>query len=317
MAGEIVTTTSTLSDFISTDALSLTALDYARPAAVLTPLALRMPAAKGALTTVIPRFAAPVTANDNGASADTEFDATQANELSKTAISSDGVSATLAEWGHYTTLSDLIQETSPLGTELLSQIIAVQAGAVQAGVEVDMLATQSGLTASVGTTTAPLTIAQALAAADGPRDRGFGAPQGLAYCLSINQSKNLRDACVAAGASQAIYDGPATELLGVAAASDAQMSAGLRYFFNRHPVYVTGIGPTANTGADDVGSCFIPGVGMNAGQATYVYVFHPRTMRTEVTRDAEGRADKVVMSHVAAVARCSDDSGTAIITDHG
>lgn len=317
MAGEIVTTTTTLNDFIAGDAVSMTALDYARPATVLTPLALRIPAAKGSLVTTIPRFHAPVAANDHATSSDTEFDGTEANDLSKTAISSDSVQATLAEWAHYTTLSDLIQETSPFGTELLSQIIAVQAGAVQAGVEADMLVKQSGLTASVGTTTAPLTIAQALAAADGPRDRGFGAPEGLAYSLGINQAKNLRDACVAAGASSAIYDGTATELLGVRAASDVEASGGLRFFFNRHPVYVSGIGPSANAGDDEVGSCFIPGRGNQAGQATFTFVFHPRTMRTEVMRDAEGRADKVVMSHVGAVARSSDDSGTKIVTDFG
>lgn len=314
MAGEIVTTTTTLNDFIASNGLAPTALDYARPAMVLTQLMLRVRAAEGTLTTLMPRFTAPVSATDHGTSADAEFDAVEANELGKTAISSDGVSASLAEWAHYTTLSDLIQETSPFGTELLSQIIAVQAVAVQTGIEVDALALQSGLTASVGTSGNPLTVSQALTASDGINDRGFGAPEGKAYVLGTVQAKNLRDALIGTNAASAIYDGPAGELLGVQAASNLEIAANLRYFFNRHPVFVTGIGPTANAGVNEVGSCLVPAFGQNAGHATFGYVYHKRTMRSEVTRNAEGRADKVVLSHVAAIARTSDDSGTKIVT---
>jgi hypothetical protein len=317
MAGEVVTTASTLSGFIASAAVSPTAADYARPSMVMTPLMLRMPAATGSLTTTIPRFAAPVAANDHGASADTEFSGAEADNLSPTAISSDSATATLAEWAHYTTVGDLIKETSPFGADLLSSIISVQATAVQTGVEVDALALMSGLTNNVGTTTTPMTIANAFAASDGVRDDGFGAPEGLAYVLGTEQAKNLRDSCVATGASGAIYEGPAATLLGVEAASNLEIASGLRFFFNRTPVFVSGLVPTANAGADEVGACFVPGFGQNAGHATFVYLYTGRTMRVEVVRSAEGRADKVVLSHVASVARSSDDSGYKITTDAG
>jgi hypothetical protein len=318
MAGEIVTTTTTLGDFIQTEAIEPTMLAYARPAMVLTPLMRRFSlVGKGSDTLGLPRFAAPVEPDDNGASGDTEFDGTEADALTATAISDDGVTATLAEYAFYTTVSDRIGEDSPLGTEVLSGVIAVAAGAIQDAVEIDALSKFTGLTASVGTTTAPLTIAQAMAAEDGIRDRGFRAPNGTAYVLGTNQAKNLRDALIAAGAAPAVYQGPATEMLGVSASPNNGMADNLVFFFNRRPVYATGIGPTANVGADEVGACFIPTGAQNDNSATFGYVASARTFRVASQEYVEGRGQKVVVSHRSANAELSDDSGTKIVSDLG
>jgi hypothetical protein len=85
------------------------------------------------------------------------------------------------------------------------------------------------------------------------------------------------------------------------------------YWFNRRPVYATGIGPTADSAVNEVGACFIPTGPQNDPAATFGYVASARTFRVRAQEYVEGRGQKLVISHMSAVAELSE-SGTKIVT---
>lgn len=310
------TTTTTLNDVVYGYIIEPTFLDYAHDWVVLTPFMRRYSlVGKPSNVLQVPRFATDMgTVGDGGSGVDTEFDATEGTDLStNTTQDTDSVQFTVAEYGLVRKITDNVKEDSILGSDM-SMYIADAARILQTAVEDSACALPAGLSNSVGTTTADLTIAQAVAAADKIRERGCRAPQGVTYLLDDQQYADLRDACIATGSSWAVFPQVAAGMLDVQKDPINGMGNGRVMSFRGFDVYASGLTDTANTGEDVVGACFVHTGPGNDAFATFAIV-DKRPFRIETERDATLRADELVFTTRVAVGEATDASGTKIVTD--
>lgn len=314
MANE--TTTTTLNDVVYSYVIEPTFLDYAHDWIVLTPFMRRYSlVGKPSNVLQVPRFATNMgTVGDGGTGVDTEFDATEGSDLStNTALSTDNVQFTAAEYGLVHKITDNVREDSILGSDM-SMYISNAARIIQTAVEDSALALFSGLSNSVGVSGADLTIAQAVAAADDIRARGCRAPNGVTYILDDQQYNDLRDACIATGSSWAVFPQVAAGLLDAQKTALNGLGGGPSMLFRGFDVYQTGLTDTANTAADVVGACFTHSGPGNDPMATFAIV-DKRPFRLEPQRDATLRCDELVFTTRVAVGEATDASGTKIVTD--
>jgi hypothetical protein len=109
-------------------------------------------------------------ANDRGASVDTEFNGTEATSLSNTAFSTGSVTCTAAEYGVAHALTDNVAEDSVRGIDIMDLIKGRMLFVHMLAWEDDYIANYANLSQTVGTTNTAITVAQMVA-----------AQQGLAY----------------------------------------------------------------------------------------------------------------------------------------
>ncbi len=313
------TTTTTLNDLVHTEFIEPMFLDYAHDHVVATRFLKRWSlVGKTTNKYQVPRWESDMgTVGDNASGVDTEYDATAGTDISSnTELSSASVTFTPSEYGFKHTLIDDVFEDSVVASELMSMIVSNAARIIQTAVEADVVALFAGLSSAQGVSGSDLTIAQALAAADGIYDRGCRAPNGLVYVLDDQQYTDLRNAVVATGANPAQYAMAADSVIGARAADNHGLSGDdtPRMWFKGYPVYSTGLCATANTAADVVGSCFTPTGPQNDAFVTFALV-DKRPFRVGIERDESLRASEVVFTTRLAVGEATDESGTEITTD--
>lgn len=310
------TTTTSLNDVVYSYVIEPTFLDYAYDWTVATPFFRRFSlVGKPSNVLQVPRLASNMgTVGDNGSGVDTEFDATEGTDLStNTQLATDNVQFTAAEYGLVHKITDNVREDSILGSDV-SMYISNAARILTTAVESSGVALFSGLSNSVGVSGSDLTIAQAVAAADGIRERGCRAPNGVTYVLDDQQYNDLRDACIATGSSWAVFPAASDRLLDIQKDPINGLGNGRVMSFRGFDVYATGLTVTANTAADVVGACFTHTGPGNDPMATFAIV-DKRPFRVETERDATLRADEMVFTTRVAVGEAFDTSGTKIVTD--
>ncbi len=309
------TTTTTMNDVVYSYAIEPAFLDYAHDWVVATPFFRRYSLiGKPANVLQVPRFASNMgTVGDGGTSVDTEFDATEGSDLTSTAMATDNVQFTAAEYGLLIAITDNVVEDSINGADV-SMHVQNAARILTTAVEDSGLALLAGLSTAVGTSGADLTVAQAVAAADTIAERGCRAPNGLVYVLDDQQYYDLRDAAMAIGTSWAVFPAAADRLLGIDKDPLNGMSNGRAMIFRGWDVWRTGLTDSANAGADVVGGCFTPTGPGNDPMATFAIV-EKRPFRVEEQRDASLRANELVFTRRVAVGEATDASGTKIVTD--
>lgn len=263
----------------------------------------------------VARFAADYTVNDNGQTLDTEFDATEGAALSNIALDTDNVQFTVSEYGVVRTVTDNVYEDSINGSEFMSKVVADAAHILGLAVEQAAVSLFSGLSNSVGVSGSDLTIAQAIAAADGVRNRGTLAPDGLVYVFDNQAWSDLKTAAIATSTSLLTYGATGEQIVGMSrdASNGLGMDRRVGTFYGI-PCYETGVTATANTAADVVSACFTPSSPANDAHATFSYV-EKRPFRMEVERDSKLRADIAVFTRRCAVGESTDFSGTKLVTD--
>jgi hypothetical protein len=314
------TTTTTLNDLVHSQFIEPTFYDYAHDHVVATRFLQQFSLiGKSTATYQVPRFDSDMgTVGANAAGVDGEFDvANETTDISSaTALDTSSVTFTPAEYGLKHVISDAVYEDSMLASELDSMIIANAARILQTALEADVVALFAGLGTAVGTSGSDLTVAQAIAAADGIYDRGCRAPNGLVYVLDDEQYINLRDAMIATSTSLASYPMANDSLIGARAADNHGLSGDEtpRMYFKGYPVFSTGLCATANTGANVVGACFTPYGPQNAPFTTFAMVTK-RPFRVGVERDESLRSTEIVFTQRIGVGEASDVSGTEITTD--
>ena len=254
------------------------------------------------------------TVGDGGGGVDTEFDGTQATDLSATTWSTDKVTATCAEYALMRTLTDNIGEDSVAGLDIMNVVLSDAARILMTALEDDAVALFASLSNSVGSTGSDITLAQAIAAQVNIRKRGFRAPDGVVYVLDEQQVDDLEAILIATSTSMVSYGASAEKLIGVDSTANNGMGNGHVFNLRQSPVFSSGLTDTANTGADVVGACFVPYSEANAPHTTFALV-DKRPFRMEMQRDASLRANEIVFTMRKAVAEIRDGSGTAIITD--
>ena len=93
-------------------------------------------------------------ANDDGAGVDTEFDGTQATDLSNTAASTGSVTCTPGEYGVAMEITDNVTEDSVRGVDVYSWLEGRHLTAISLAMTDDFLALLASLSNSVGSTAA-------------------------------------------------------------------------------------------------------------------------------------------------------------------
>lgn len=255
-------------------------------------------------------------ANDDGASVDTEFDATQATSLSNTAFSTGSVTCTAAEYGVAHALVDNVAEDSVRGIDIMEIIRGRMLFVLQLAWEDDYLANLVNLSNTVGTSGADLTVAQMLAAQQGLRTRGVEA-DALAYILDNQQVTDIETALSNTNAAAAQFAMAADRLIAYAPTSDNGMGASRQVMnFRGIPVFSTGLTDTANAAADVVGGCIAPSTAFNddSGATTHCVAIK-RLPQFETQRQAKLRGTDLVMTSRLGFAELQDGAGTAIVTD--
>lgn len=316
MANEITTTAA--NDIVNTEAITQAFLDYASDVAVATPLFRYWPdlITRGSSKTLqVPNLSGTVpTADDNGAWADTEFDATEGTALSNSALSTGSVTVTVGEYGLMHTVTDNVGEDSAIAGQFMAAMVANAARVIQGAIEVDACALFAGLSNSVGSSGVNITIAQAVSMLDGIRNRGFHPMDGVAFVFDNVTWADIRDLLIATGTSWAVYQPAADRFLGAAPSGDQGLATGLVGSFLGMPCWVTGQTPTANAAADVVSACFVPSSPGNDSSSTFGLA-DKRPLRLETMRHPEGRGEKFVFSRRCGVFEQIDGSGTKAVTD--
>jgi hypothetical protein len=256
------------------------------------------------------------TPGDHGAGVDTEYNAVEATSLANTAFATGSVVNTAAEYGVAHALTDNTVEDSVRGIDILDLIKGRMLFVLMMAWDDDYLAQLAGLSQSVGTSGADLTVAQMIAAQQGLRVRGVES-DALVYILDNQQTLDIEAALVAASASAATFALSADRLINYAPTADNGMGATRQVMtFRGLPVFGTGLTDTANAGADVVGACLAPSTAFNDGTgATTHSIAWKRLPMFESQRQARLRATDLVMTARVGFAELQDGSGTAIITD--
>jgi hypothetical protein len=316
MANE--TTTTTMNDVTYAAAIVPVMLDYLHDWVVASQYLRPFNAnGRGSASVDIPSLESNMgTVGDGGGGVDTEFNATQATSLSNTAVSTAKVTLTSVEYGVAHDITDNVFEDSIAGLDLMNAVLSNMARILQTAFEDDVCALFAGLTASVGTTTVALSVADMIAAQTGIRTRGARAQDGVAYVLDENQAQDLENALTATNSAAAVYAAATDRLLGVTPGPNHGLSNGHVLNFRGYPVWATGLTDTANAGADVVGGCFVPSTPANDPMATFGVVTS-REFRLETDRDIKLRATQVVATMRKGAGELLDGSGTKIVTDAG
>lgn len=313
------TTTTTLNDVMYTEYIEPVFADYAHDHVVATRFLKRYSLiGKATNKYQVPSLASNMgTVGDNASGVDTEFDATAGTDISSsTTLSTDSTTYTPTEYGFKHVVLDDVFEDTIVASELMSMMVANAARIIQTAIEADVVALFSSAATLVGTSGADLTLAQAIAAADGIYDRGCRAPDGLVFVLDDYQYANLRDACSATNSNQAQYPGTADNILGAGAAMNHGLSGDEtpRMLFRGYPVYSTGLCATSNTGLNVIGACFTPSGPRNDPFASLAIV-DKRPFRVGVERDESNRSTEVVFTTRVATGERVDASITEINTN--
>jgi len=255
------------------------------------------------------------TVGDGGSGVDTEFNATQATDLSNTALDSNKVTLTASEFGVMRTITDNVLEDSIAGIDWLRIVLQDSTRILMTCLEDDVCALLSAFSNTYGVSGADLTVAQMLAAQVGIRKRGIRAPDGLVYVLDEQQVDDVEAALIANSTSSAVYTAAQDRLLGSPGlGANAGMSNGQVMTFRGYPVWSSGLTDTADSGANVTGACFVPSSPANDSMAALGIVWK-RMFRLETDRDISLRATEYVATMRVGVGELLDAAGSSIITD--
>lgn len=254
--------------------------------------------------------------NDDGAGVDTEFDGTEATALANTAVSTGAVTITAAEYGVTHDVTDNVTEDSIDAISLLDVLRSTMMRVLQLAMADDFCALFAGLSNSLGSSGADMTIAQLLAGKNDIRIRGAFAPDGVGYVLDNEQFANVEAAFVATSTSAASYALAADRILAYAPSPNSGLSDGMVAGFRGDPVYASGLTDTANEGEDVVGAVMVKSTAANdaAGLTTFGQVWK-RLPRFETDRNVKLRATELVMSLRWGCGELIDGAGSKFVTD--
>lgn len=249
-----------------------------------------------------------------GTGVDTEFNATQGSDLANTALDTNKVTLTAAEYGVMRTITDNVMEDSIGGIDWLRIVVNDAVRILMTALEDDACALLGGFSNTVGSSGNDLTIAQLLSAQVGVRTRGVRAPDGGVYVLNDEQVANVEAALIASSTSMAVYPAGDRVLGSPGLGPNAGMSNNQVLSFRGYPVWATGLSDTANAGADVTGAFLVHSTPANDQMAALGIVWK-RMFRLETDRDISLRATEYVATMRAGVGELFDAAGTSIITD--
>jgi hypothetical protein len=254
------------------------------------------------------------TPGDRGAGVDTEFNATEAVEISNTPVTTSNLSISAAEYGIAHEITDNVDEDLVQGIDLLGAITGNMVNILYLAMADDFVALFAGLSTSVGSTGVDFSLANFLAARTSLVTSGINAPDGLTAVLDNQQASDVEGALLTTNAAAAVYAMAADRFINFQPSATGGMAGANRMSLFNIPVHTTGLTDTANTGADVVGAIFVASSAANDPHATFAQVWKRRP-RFETERHAKKRTTDLVMTTRWGVGEMRDLSGVKIVTD--
>lgn len=313
MAAE--TTTTTLTELVYGEWISPLILNYAGNYMNPSQFFLKLDPQNGSSMVSVPRWVSDQgTANDDGAGVDTEYNATEATDLSNTELETLDATFTIAEYGLMRTVTDTVIESAQSAASLLSFIVADGAKILMAAGNDDACAKFTSFTNSSGTTNTDLTAAIFDDAIYDLAERGVVGE--LVAILDHEAARNLQDNLQSASSNIAVYAGAADRQMAVSPSGDAGRNVdGYVMSYKGVPCYRTGLTDLVNTSADVASAVFVRGdieaqrTSAALGQGSL------REFRVETQRDASLRSTEVVMTMRWGCGIIGDAFGQKLISD--
>lgn len=287
-----LTTTTTLTELVNSEAINSTILMYAHDFTVVG----------GTVAQLDLRGKASVVGSFPKWVLDTATDITnESTTLANNDLETTDVQITAAEIGIRRDLTDAVLESTIIGPQLFDFLTKDAALLFAISLDDDIVALYGSLSTSVGTSGSNLTIANMVEAQAQVRKNLQRGP--LVFVLDDQQASDYQAALAAATATTVnsffeVAVGIETGYLGT---------------FMGAPVWQTGLCDTANTAADVVGACYVNGA---ASPTTACFgMVIARDITAELQRDASERTTEVVHTAKWGVGEIGDLSGCGIVTD--
>jgi hypothetical protein len=313
MANE--TTLTTLTELVHAEWISPFILSYAENYKNPSQFLLRMDPLNGSTTVSAPRWVSDEGDVLTPTAVDTEYDATEATDLSNTALETLDETFSIAEYGLLRTVTDHVVESAQSAASVLASLVPNAASTLMAASNQTACALFASFTNQSGDTSAdPLTIAFVDDAIYDLAERGvIGELVGI---LHHDQARHFMDALQATSTSMATYAGAADRQMSATSSGDQGRNVeGWFYRYKGVDLYRNGLCSTANTAANVVGSIFCRGdIPAQAGMAA-IGQGSLRDFRVETQRDASLRATEFVFSMRWGCGIINNAHGQEIISD--
>ena len=267
----------------------------------------------GASTVAQPRWVSDVgTVPEDGTAVDTEFDATEATDLTANELETTESTFSVIEYGLLREPSDTALEDASMLT--IADIVANAAGIIADAMNDDACALFAGLSQASGATTVNMSVANVNDAIYALARRGAkGTLVGIFDNIAL---EDFQGALEAGSSNIAVYAGAADRLMGVSGSPDHGRNVeGYALTYKGVDIYRQGLTDTANTGEDVVSAIFVRGdIPAQRGQATFGQASR-REFRLETQRDASARCTELVFSARWGCGELLDLTGQKLVTD--
>jgi hypothetical protein len=307
------TTTTSLTELINSEFINDFIGDYLGNFKNPTQFFLPININNGASTVSQPRWVSDVgTVPDDGAGVDTEFDATEATDLTANELETIDATFTVSEYGLLREPSDTALEDATIIT--IQDIVANAMGILMDAMNDDACALFASLSNSVGSTGVDCRVVDVNDAIYSLARRGAkGELVGIFDNVAL---EDFQTALEAASTNMAVYAGAVDRLHGVSSGAEQGRTVdGYTLTYKGVPLYRQGLTDTANTGADVVSAIFVRGdLPAQRGMATYGQASR-RPFRLETQRDASARCTELVFSARWGCGEIFDGSGVKLVTD--
>lgn len=313
MAGE--TTTTTLTELVYGEWISPLIQSYAGNYLNPSQFFLRLDPQNGSTTVSSPRWVSDQgTVPDDGTGVDTEYNATEATDLSNTDLETLDATFSIAEYGLMREVTDTVLESAQNAAAVLDFIVPDGAAILMAAANDDACALFASFTNSSGSTGVDLSVANVDDVLYDLAERGV---QGeLVGILDNQQMRDFQDALQAASTNIAIYAGSADRQMGTSFDSmQGRNAEGFTLRYKGVDFYRQGLTDTANTAADVVGAVFVRGDIEAQRSTAAIGQGSLREFRVETERNASKRTTELVMTMRWGCGIINDTMGQKVVTD--
>lgn len=310
------TTLTTLTELVHSEWINPFILSYAENYKNPSQFLLRMDPLNGSTTVSAPRWVSDEgDVADEGAAVDTEYDATEATDLSNTALETLDETFSISEYGLMRTVTDHVIESAQSAASVLASLTPNAASTLMAASNQTACALFASFTNQSGDTSAdPLTIAFVDDAIYDLAERGVVGE--LVGILHHDQVRNYMDAIQATGSNTAVYPGAADRQMAADASPDQGRNFdGFAFRYKGVDFYRNGLCATANTGANVVGAVFCRGDIPAQADMAAIGQGSLREFRLETQRDASLRATEFVFTMRWGCGIVNDAHGQEVISD--
>lgn len=307
------TTTTSLTELINSEFINDFIGDYLGNYKNPSQFFLPINVSNGASTVSQPRWVSDVgTVPEDGAAVDTEFDATEATDLTANELETTDATFSVVEYGLLREPSDTALEDATIIT--IQDIVENAVGILMDAMNDDACALFASLSNSSGSTGVDLSVANVNDALYQLARRG--AKGELVGIFDNIQVEDFSNALEASSTSMAVYAGAADRMM--AASADAMQGRNVEGYaltYKGVPIYRQGLTDTANTGADVVGAIFVRGdLPAQRGMATYGQAYR-RPFKVATQRDESARCTELVFTARWGCGEIFDGTGQKLVTD--